>query len=172
MAVAFPVVGLNGSGLMLVDQAYDQPVRGFVAAFFGGLRATGTVLGALILLGLGFAAVMLVVYLLSFFARIPGIGGFFAFVLAGPSVAMTVLIRTVLLLAGPLVIIAIWAASSYQGFLRHHRKCGQDADLDRGIGLRARRHRQKAAQPLGEPLGDATDPEPDTIRENPIGSAT
>ena len=33
------LVGMNASGLMLVDQAYEQPVRGFAAAFLGGMQA-------------------------------------------------------------------------------------------------------------------------------------
>lgn len=108
LALVFLVVGVNGSGLMLADQAYGQPIRDFVAAFFGGLRTALAAVGALILLGLGFGVVLLAVFLLSLFARIPGIGGVFAFVFAGPSVAVMALTCVVLLLAGPLAIAAIW----------------------------------------------------------------
>ena len=102
------IVGMNASGLMLVDQAYDQPVRGFGAAFFGGLQAALSVIGALILLGLGFAVVLLAAYLLSLLGRIPGVGGFFGFVLGGPSVVVVALGYAVLVLAAPLMVAAIW----------------------------------------------------------------
>jgi hypothetical protein len=42
------------------------------------------------------------------------------------------------------------AASSYQRLLRHIRERRQNPNLDRGLGLRARRHRQEAPQPLRE----------------------
>jgi hypothetical protein len=42
------VVGMNASGLMLVDQAYDQPIRGFAPAFLGGVQAALYVIGLLI----------------------------------------------------------------------------------------------------------------------------
>ena len=38
------------------------------------------------------------------------------------------------------------AASAHQGVLRHERERGEDANLDRGLGLRAGRHRQEAAR--------------------------
>jgi len=33
------VIGMNASGLMLMDQAYDQPIRGFGPAFLGGVQS-------------------------------------------------------------------------------------------------------------------------------------
>ncbi len=102
------LVGANASGLMLVDQAYDQPVRGFGAAFFGGMQAALYVLGGIILLGLAFAAVLVVVFVLSLLGRIPSVGGIFAFLLGGPSVVVVALADAVLVLAGPLIVAAIW----------------------------------------------------------------
>jgi hypothetical protein len=47
-------------------------------------------------------------------------------------------------LAGGTVLQVDQAASSDQAFLRHVGECGQDANLDRGVGLRPRCHRQEA----------------------------
>lgn len=108
------VIGINASGLMLVDQAHDQPVRGFLPAFLGGIQSALSVIGLVILLGLGFALVVLAAYLLSLLGRIPGVGGFFSFVLAGPLVVVLAVAYAVLLLAGPLMIAAVWHG---EGFL-------------------------------------------------------
>jgi hypothetical protein len=42
------------------------------------------------------------------------------------------------------------ATSSYQSLLRHLRERRQNPNLDCRLGLRARRHRQEATQPIGE----------------------
>jgi len=49
-------------------------------------------------------------------------------------------------------------------------ECGQVANMDRRLGLRARGHRQEAAQPLGESVRNPTDPELDHVRTNFVGS--
>lgn len=102
------LVGANASGLMLVDQAYDQPVRGFGAAFFGGMQAALYVIGGIILLGLAFAAVLVAVFMVSLLGRMPGVGGVFGFLLSGPSVAIVAVAYAVLMLAGPLIVAGIW----------------------------------------------------------------
>ena len=102
------LVGANASGLMLVDQAYDQPVRGFGAAFFGGMQAALYVIGGILLLGLAFVAVLAAVFMLSLLGRIPGAGGIFGFLLGGPSVVIVALADAVLVLAGPLAVAGIW----------------------------------------------------------------
>ena len=117
------IVGMNASGLMLVDQAYDQPIRGFAPAFLGGVQAALYVIGLLILLGLGFGVILLAAYLLSLFGRIPGIGGFLGFLLGGPLVVVVALAYAVLLLAGPLMIAAVWHG---EGFI---------ASLSRAVGI-------------------------------------
>ena len=114
LGVLVIVVGVNASGLMLVDQAYDQPVRGFAAAFLGGVQAALYVIGLLILLGLAFAAILLVAYLLSLPARIPVVGGWFGFLLAGPLAAVVALALAALLLGVPLMTVAVWHG---EGFL-------------------------------------------------------
>ncbi|CUA94338.1 zinc ribbon domain-containing protein [Thiomonas bhubaneswarensis] len=121
------IVGMNASGLMLVDQAYDQPIRGFAPAFLGGVQSALYVIGLLILLGLSFAVVLLAAFLLSLFGRIPGIGGLFGFLLGGPLVVVVALAYAVLLLAGPLMIAAVWHG---EGFV---------ASLSRAVGIVARR---------------------------------
>lgn len=108
VALVVALMGVNGSALMLADQAYDRPIRPFGGAFFGGLRVTLAAIGVLVVLGLGYALVFLVVFLLALFARIPGIGGAFAFVLAGPSVLVLALTVAVLLLAAPLALAGLW----------------------------------------------------------------
>lgn len=119
LAFIIAFVGMNASGLMLVDQAYDHPVRGFGASFIGGLQAALYAVGALILLGLGFAVVVLLVFLLSLLGRIPGIGGFFGFMLAGPSVVLVAMAYVVLLFAVPLMVVAIWHGEGLLGSLSH-----------------------------------------------------
>jgi len=121
------VIGMNASGLMLMDQAYDQPIRGFGPAFLGGVQSALYVIGLLILLGLGFAVVLLAAYLLSLLGRIPGVGGLFGFVLAGPLVVVVALAYAVLLLAGPLMIAAVWHG---EGFI---------ASLLRAVGIVTKR---------------------------------
>lgn len=121
------VVGMNASGLMLMDQAYDQPIRGFGPAFLGGVQSALYVIGLLILLGLGFAVILLAAYLLSLLGRIPGVGGLFGFLLGGPLVVVVALAYAVLLLAGPLMIAAVWHG---EGFI---------ASLSRAVGIVATR---------------------------------
>jgi hypothetical protein len=121
------VVGMNASGLMLMDQAYDQPIRGFGPAFLGGVQSALYVIGLLILLGLGFAVILLAAYLLSLLGRIPGLGGLFGFLLGGPLVVVVALAYAVLLLAGPLMIAAVWHG---EGFM---------ASLSRAVGIVAKR---------------------------------
>jgi hypothetical protein len=121
------VVGMNASGLMLMDQAYDQPIRGFGPAFLGGVQSALYVIGLLILLGLGFAVILLAAYLLSLLGRIPGLGGLFGFLLGGPLVVVVALAYAVLLLAGPLMIAAVWHG---EGFI---------ASLSRAVGIVAKR---------------------------------
>ena len=117
------IVGMNASGLMLVDQAYDQPIRGFGPAFLGGVQSALYVIGLLILLGLGFAAILLAAFLLSLLGRMPGLGGLFGFLLGGPLVVVVALAYAVLLLAGPLMIAAVWHG---EGFV---------ASLSRAVGI-------------------------------------
>ena len=75
-------------------------------------------------------------------------------------------------LAGRTVLQVDQAASSDQSLLRYLGERGQIADLDRGVGLRPRRHRQEASPALRQPLRNPTDPEPDHVRTNAVGSTT
>ena len=108
------LVGLNATGLIVVDQAYDKPLRGFVEAFLGGMPAALYVFGLGVLLGLGTGLVMLVTYVVTLLARIPGAGGFFGFVFGGPLVVLVAATYAVLALAGPLMVVAVWHG---EGFL-------------------------------------------------------
>jgi hypothetical protein len=49
-------------------------------------------------------------------------------------------------------------------------ECSEESDLDCHLGLRARRHHQKAAQARNRALHNSTDFEPYPFRENPAGS--
>ena len=118
VALVVAVMGVNGSGLMLADQAYDRPIRSFMSAFLGGLRVTLAAIGVLVVLALGYALVWLVVFLLALLARIPGIGGAFAFVFAGPSVLVLALTVAVLLLAAPLALASLWHGDGMTAALR------------------------------------------------------
>jgi hypothetical protein len=62
------------------------------------------------------------------------------------------------------------AASSDQSLFRYFRERRQNSNLDRGVGLRACRHRQKAPQPVGQSLRNATDLEPHDVRAIAIRS--
>lgn len=63
-------------------------------------------------------------------------------------------------------------ASENQILFRHFRKCGEDSNLDRCLGLRACCHSQKAAQSVRQSVRNPTDLELDVVRENPYGSIT
>ena len=54
-------------------------------------------------------------------------------------------------------------APTTQGILRHQRKRGEDANLDRGLGLRAGGHRPQEARTGGQPLPNSTDFERDAF---------
>lgn len=63
------------------------------------------------------------------------------------------------------------AASTDQTVLRDIRKCREDPNLDRRLGLRPRRHRQEAPQSRRFALHIAPDSLGHTLRENPYGSS-
>lgn len=109
------VFGLNAAGLILVDQAADAPLRSFTAAFLGGMQSAVYLIGLSILLGLATAVVLLVAYLFTLLARIPGVGGFFAFLFAGPLVVVLAATYAVLALAGPLMTVAVWHGEGFIG---------------------------------------------------------
>src|SRR5262249_21186693 len=77
-----------------------------------------------------------------------------------------------LALANRVVLQVDQTASSYQKFLRHHRKRCQNSNLDRYLRLRARGHHQKTAQPIGESLRTPTDSKPNVVRKSPPNSTT
>ena len=69
-------------------------------------------------------------------------------------------------LAGRVVLQVDQATSAHQSFLRHYRERRADSNLDRDLGLRARRHRQKTAQPIGQSLRTPTDLQRHDLRES------
>jgi hypothetical protein len=69
-------------------------------------------------------------------------------------------------LAGGIVLQVDQAAPADQGLLRHQRKCGEDPDLDCGLGLRAGGHCSQAPGAGGKPLPNSTDFERDAFRKN------
>src|SRR4249919_319441 len=70
-------------------------------------------------------------------------------------------------LAGGTVLQMDQAAPAHQSVLRHQRECRQIANLDRRLGLRPGRHREKAPRAAGDPLRNSTDFESHPVRENP-----
>ena len=70
-------------------------------------------------------------------------------------------------LAGGTVLQMDQAAPAHQSVLRHQRECRQIANLDRRLGLRPGRHREKAPRAAGNPLRNSTDFESHPVRENP-----
>ena len=75
-------------------------------------------------------------------------------------------------LASRVVIQVDQTASSYQGVLRHLGERGQNTNLDCGVRLRARGHRQEAPGPLRQPVRNPTNIESDHVRANPLRSTT
>ena len=69
-------------------------------------------------------------------------------------------------LAGGTILQMDQAAPAHQSFLRDQRECGEDPDMDRGVGLRAGGDRTQAAAPRGQSLPNATDSERHAFREN------
>lgn len=109
------LAGVNGSGLILVDQADGRASRGFGAAFFGGLGVTLQSILCLIILGVGLLVVVLVLWALSFLGHIPGIGGVFAFLLAGPTMLVLAFCYAVLAFGVALMFVALWRGNGITG---------------------------------------------------------
>ena len=59
-----------------------------------------------------------------------------------------------------------------KAFYRHQRERGEDANLDRGIGLCSGRHRPQTPGPGEQPLPNPTDSECYPLRENPHSIGT
>lgn len=117
VALLVYLAGINGAGLLLVDQADGQSGRGFTAAFFGGLGATLNVFLALLLLLLGLLLVIVALYLLALLGRIPGVGPLFAFLLAGPGAIVLMFCYGVLAIGTPLLLVAVWRGEGVLGSL-------------------------------------------------------
>ena len=115
VALAVYMAGINGAGLLLLDQADGREPRSMGSAFVGGLHATFSALLAFLLLGLGLSGVVLVLYLLSFLARIPGVGPVFSFVLAGPGAIVLAFCYGLLVIGTPLILVAVWRGAGVLG---------------------------------------------------------
>jgi hypothetical protein len=74
-------------------------------------------------------------------------------------------------LAGRVVLQMDQAASSDQAVLRHFGKCGQDANLDRRVGLCAGRHCSEKAESRRFPLHFATGSIAHLVRENALAAS-
>jgi hypothetical protein len=57
-------------------------------------------------------------------------------------------------------------------FYRYFRECGEDANLDRRLGVRARGHHQETAEPRGIASYAPTNPVGDRLREDRVGTGT
>lgn len=108
LALLLFLTGLNGAGLLLVDQVDQQPCRSFAQAFFGGMGCTLWAALASILLAVALLVLWVVLAALTFLDRIPGIGPFFAFLLSGPTAVIFAFCFVFLALGVPLIYVAIW----------------------------------------------------------------
>lgn len=117
MALLVCLAGINGAGLLLVDQADGRAPRGFAGAFFGGLSATLTTFIALLAMGVVLVLVIGVIYLLSLLGKIPGIGPIFAFLFAGPGAVVLAFCYGVLVIGTPLLLVAVWRGEGIMGSL-------------------------------------------------------
>jgi hypothetical protein len=117
IALLVYLAGINGAGLLLVDQADGRQGRGFVAAFFGGLGATLNTFLATLLLLAGLLVVLVALYLLSLLGKIPGIGPLFAFLFAGPGAVVLMFCYGVLAIGIPLLMVAVWRGHGVLGSL-------------------------------------------------------
>jgi hypothetical protein len=68
------LVGLNATGLILMDQARNLPKRSFMDALLGSVFTIHRLIGAVILEILAFVGVMIVVAMLLVVCKIPGLG--------------------------------------------------------------------------------------------------
>ncbi|HET7932442.1 MAG TPA: zinc ribbon domain-containing protein [Rhodanobacteraceae bacterium] len=117
IALLVVLTGVNGTGLLLVDQADGKPSRGFGAAFFGGLGVTVQSIVCLIILGVGLLLIILILWALSFLGKIPGIGPVFAFLLAGPTMLILAACYAVLAFGVSLMFVALWRGNGMLGSL-------------------------------------------------------
>lgn len=117
IAFLVAVTGVNGTGLMLVDQADGTPSRGFGAAFFGGLGVTVQAIVCLLILAVSLLLVILILWALSFLGKIPGIGPAFAFLLAGPTMLILAACYAVLAFGVSLMFVALWRGNGMLGSL-------------------------------------------------------
>jgi hypothetical protein len=74
-------------------------------------------------------------------------------------------------LAGVAVLQMDQAALAHQGLLRHQRERGEDANLDRGAGVRTGGHRAQTTGIAGQSVPNPTDSQPHTFRKTPISCA-
>ncbi len=108
LALLLFLAGVNGAGLLLMDQIDRKPCRALMQAFFGGIGCTVSAVVALILLALGLLLLWIVLAVLTFLDRIPGIGPVFAFLLSGPTAVVFAFCFVFLSLGLPLVYASIW----------------------------------------------------------------
>lgn len=100
-----------------MDQADGNPPRGFTTAFFGGLGVTLQSIVCLIILAVGLLLIVLALWGLSFLSRIPGIGGMFGFLLAGPTMLVLASCYAVLAFGVASMFVALWRAHGIVGSL-------------------------------------------------------
>lgn len=115
LALVVYLTGINGAGLLLIDQADGHALRSIGAAFIGGLHSTWTAFLAFLLLGLGLCVVFAIVGIFSLFTRIPGVGSTFAFLFAGPGAVVLAFCYGVLVLGTPLMLVAVWRGAGVFG---------------------------------------------------------
>lgn len=107
-AVIF-LTGLSATGVLLMDQAKGNKIRSIGSALFAGLVTLPSMIGSFLLLGLMAVAVVIVLAIILFICKIPGIGPLlYAFVFPVSVVLMGVLFFAYANVIAPLSMPAIW----------------------------------------------------------------
>ena len=107
-AVIF-LTGLSATGVLLMDQAKGNEIRSIGSALFAGLITLPSMVGLLLLFGLVVVAVFIVLAIILFACKIPGIGPLlYAFVFPVSVVLMGALFFAYVNVIVPLSMPAIW----------------------------------------------------------------
>lgn len=103
------LTGLSATGILLMDQAKGNEIRSIGSALFAGLVTLPSIIGLFLLLGLMVVAVVIVLAIILFACKIPGVGPLlYAFVFPVSVVLMGALFFAYVNVIAPLSMPAIW----------------------------------------------------------------
>jgi hypothetical protein len=105
--------GFNGAGVVLMDESVGAPRRGFVDALLAGLFAFGKGIVVFLVAGLGLLVALLVVALLLWICKIPGVGPVLYFIVFPLcAVLLGILFVSFAFILAPIAGSAIWSGES------------------------------------------------------------